>query len=150
MHIFNLKMAQACRDDETVKLIELWGESNVQEELDGCRRNKHVYEKISVEMGRNGFKKTGCQCREKIKKLKAEYKKVKDSNKPTGTDRKSGKYFSKLNKILGNKPATKPSIIVDSLRMITMTMILLIIMMMTRTLQRFPKLYSQRISKMML
>ena len=58
------------------------------------------------------FDKSGTQCRDK---LKSEYKKIKDSNTPTGTDRKSGKYFNKLNEILGNKPATMPYVVVDIL-----------------------------------
>ena len=33
----------AWRDEETLKLIDVWSESNVQEEVEGCRRNKHVY-----------------------------------------------------------------------------------------------------------
>ena len=103
----------AWRDEETLKLIDVWSESNVREEL-GCRRNKHVYDKISKELEKSGFEKSGTQCRDKIKKLKGEYKKIKDSNRPTGTGRKSGKYFDKLNEILGNKPATMPYAVVDT------------------------------------
>ena len=77
-------------------------------------QNKHVYDKIFKELEKSGFEKSGTQCRDKIKKLKGEYKKIKDSNRPTGTGRKSGKYFDKLNEILGNKPATMPYAVVDT------------------------------------
>lgn len=36
------KMAAAWREEETVKLIELWGEDDIQEKLEGCTRNKHT------------------------------------------------------------------------------------------------------------
>ena len=62
-------MAQAWKDEETFKLIKLWGESNIQEELEGCRRIKHIFYKLSSEMGSAGIQKSGTQCREKIKKL---------------------------------------------------------------------------------
>lgn len=50
-------------------------------------------------MGSAGFQKSGTQCREEIeniKKLKGEYKKIKDNNKPTNTNRKSGKFYMKF------------------------------------------------------
>ena len=62
-----------------------------------------------------GSRKVAHSAEKRFKKLKGEYKKIKDSNKPTGTDRKSGKFYDKLNEILGNKPATKPHVIVDTL-----------------------------------
>ena len=54
------------------------------------------------------------QCREKIKKLRAEYKKVKDNNNQTGNNRKTCKFLEKLDNVLGSKPATRPPILVDS------------------------------------
>lgn len=40
------KMAAAWREEETVKLIELWGEDDIQEKLEGCTRNKHIPEDL--------------------------------------------------------------------------------------------------------
>ena len=37
----------AWRDNETFKLIEIWGDKIIQEQLEGCKRNKDEYEKIS-------------------------------------------------------------------------------------------------------
>ena len=73
------KMAGATwTDEETTKLIEIWGEEEIQE---GCKRNIHVYERIARELCDIGYKRTAVQCREKLKKLKSEYKKIKDNNK---------------------------------------------------------------------
>ena len=81
-------MAATWSDEETIKLVELWGEEEIQALLEGCTRNKHVYDKIARGMGEAGYERTGVQCRDKIKKLKADYKKVKDSNDETGRKRK--------------------------------------------------------------
>ena len=39
-----------CTDCEIKALIALWGEGNVQDELDGAVRNKFVYEKIAQKL----------------------------------------------------------------------------------------------------
>lgn len=104
---------------DTLKLIEIWGEENIQSQLEGCKRNKHVFEKISQKLEENGNHRTLQQCREKIKKLRQEYKKIKDKINKTGEEGKihlisSWDYYEPLDNILGNKPATHPSIVIDS------------------------------------
>ena len=89
-------------DTETFKLIELWGDETIQEELEGCKKNSQIYEKISVEMGKLGYERTLSQCGEKIKKLKNEYRKVRDNNDQTGNKRKKFKFYDKLNEILND------------------------------------------------
>ena len=54
------------------------------------------------------------QCREKMKKLIAEYKKVKDHNDETGRDRKTFVYFDRLDDLLGHQPATQPQHFLDT------------------------------------
>ena len=80
----NVNMA-TWSDPETFKLIEIWGEDSIQAQLEGCRRNKEVYEKISHELNDAGYQRTAEQCREKVKKLNSEYRKIKDSHNKTGT-----------------------------------------------------------------
>lgn len=104
----------AWTDNEAFKLIEIWGDETIQEQLEGFKRNKDVYKKISKFMCKVGYDRTGTQCREKIKKLKVDYHKVKDKNKQTGNNRKDTKFYNALNKILGNKPTTQPLIFIDS------------------------------------
>ena len=57
-------------------------------------------------MGLAGFERTATQCRDKIKKLKSEYQKVKDHNNETGRNRKKWKFYDALNDVLGNRPTT--------------------------------------------
>ena len=52
---------------------------------------------------------------QKLKKnLKADYKKVKDYNGETGKNRKTCKFFEKLDVILGHRPASAPSVLLDA------------------------------------
>ena len=73
----------AWTDNEIFNLIEIWGNETIQEQLEGCRRNREVFEKISKLMHEVGYERTGTQCREKIKKLKVDYWKVKDKYNQT-------------------------------------------------------------------
>uniref|UniRef100_A0A1X7UK71 Myb/SANT-like DNA-binding domain-containing protein n=1 Tax=Amphimedon queenslandica TaxID=400682 RepID=A0A1X7UK71_AMPQE len=100
-------------DKETVELICLWSDDIIQEELEGPR-NKLVFEKISKSLNNKGYKGTTGQCRDKIKKLKKDYRKVKENNNVTGTKRKTCKFFEELDAILSVKPATSPSICISS------------------------------------
>ena len=66
-------------------------------------------------MTKAGFYRTFDQCRVKVKKLRGEYRKVKDGNNKTGEDRKEWKYFEVVDDILGTRPSTKPEVLVDIL-----------------------------------
>ena len=50
--------------EETFKLISLWSEDNIQEQLEGCRRNSSVFWKIADGLREAGFSCTLEQCRE--------------------------------------------------------------------------------------
>ena len=101
-------------EEETLKLIEIWGESTIQAMLEGARRNKDVFIKIAHEMEAAGYTKSGDQCSNKIKKLRFEYRKVKDKNGKTGEGRSNWRYYDAMNAILGDKPATCPPVVVES------------------------------------
>ena len=101
-------------DEEILKLIEIWGDEAIQAMLEGSRRNKDVFVKISKEMKAAGYSKTAEQCQGKIKKLKHEYKKIKDKHGKTGEGRKNWKFLEPMDSVLGHKPATRPPIVVES------------------------------------
>ena len=56
---------------------------------------------------------TGSSADLKSKNLKAEYRKVKD-NGETGRGRKTCKFYSELDSILGHRPASVPTILLDT------------------------------------
>ena len=56
------------------------------------------------------------QCCEKMKKLKAEYKKIKDKQNETGQGRyPEWNYFDCMDAVLDHKPATQLPVVVNSL-----------------------------------
>lgn len=65
-------------------------------------------------LAEKGLNRSLVQCREKVKKLKKDYRKIVDNNNVTGRKRKSCKFFDELDKILAAKPATKPTLVISS------------------------------------
>ena len=101
-------------DREIKALIALWGEGNVQDELDGAVRNKVVNEKIAQKLQEHGYHRDWKQCRDKIKNLKTKYKEIKDNNGETGRGRKSCKFFDEMDRILGHRPTSVPHVLFES------------------------------------
>ena len=102
-------------DAKVLRLIELWGEEGIQEQLEGAKWNKHVFEKLAKELQKMSSNKTADQCRTKMKKLKSEYRKIVDKHSQTGQGRTNWKYFDAMDVILGHRPTTRPSVVVDTL-----------------------------------
>ena len=101
-------------DKEVKALFTIWGNSKIQEELDGAVRNKFVFQSIAKQLQDQGYERDWMQCRAKIKNLKTKYREVKDNNKETGRGRKSCKFFLELDEILGHRPASVPSVLLDT------------------------------------
>ena len=98
------------KDDEILSLINIWGDDVVQAQLEGCKRNKSVYENIGKAMKESGYETTAEQCREKAKKLEMDYRKIKDKHRVTGTGRK-WKFLEPLDQVMGYKPTTLPPVV---------------------------------------
>ena len=101
-------------DCEVRALIGIWGESDIQEKLDGALRNRVIYEEVSRKMKILGYNRDKDQCRNKVKNLKKQYREAKDHNKETERGRKTCKFFSELDAILGLRPATVPPSLLDT------------------------------------
>lgn len=104
----------AWSDAELKALIGIWGDAEVQTQLDGAVRNKFVFIHIAKEMNKLGCNRDWEQCKTKIKNLKADYRNVKDNNGKTGRGRKSCKFYNELESILGHRPSSAPTVILDS------------------------------------
>ena len=70
---------RAWSDNEVKALLAVWGESNIQHELDGAVRNKVVYVNISKKLKELGHDRDWQQRKTKIKNLKKSYRDVKIS-----------------------------------------------------------------------
>lgn len=89
-------------DDEVQALLSLYAEESIQQQLHGATRNDKVYSCISARLDELDIHRSSKQVREKLKKLKQDYKKIKDHNNRSGCDRKSGKWFERLDAVLGH------------------------------------------------
>ena len=69
-------MASGWTYEQTRALISIWGQEDVQRELDGVARNRIIYERMSSELRELGMEKTWQQCRTKVKNLTFRYRKV--------------------------------------------------------------------------
>ena len=109
-------MADKCpwSTNEVLVLISIWGERNIQSQLDGSKRNKDIYTEIAHKLCEMGYLRDWKQCRCKIKNLKTTYKKIKDHNDVTGNGRKTFKFFHQLDEILGHRPASVPEVLLDT------------------------------------
>ena len=100
--------------EETVKLIEVWGQETIQEQLQSCKRNQSIFVAVAREMREGGYDRTYQQCRGKIKKLKGGHRKAKDKEGKTGEQPSTWKFFDGIDTILGTKPSTRPPIVIDT------------------------------------
>ncbi|KAG5283680.1 hypothetical protein AALO_G00044760 [Alosa alosa] len=105
------------------KAVERWADSEVEAFLSiysedciqGARRNTEVYQVISLRLAQMGIYHTPKQCREKIKKLKQDYKKAKETILQSGGSRgRTSKWFNSLDLILGNRPAHSEAVTFDA------------------------------------
>ena len=62
-------MAAGWSAEETRVLISIWGEENVQSQLDMVARNHIILENISAQLEEMGYSRIWEQCRTKIKNL---------------------------------------------------------------------------------
>uniref|UniRef100_A0A8B9N8P7 Myb/SANT-like DNA-binding domain-containing protein n=1 Tax=Accipiter nisus TaxID=211598 RepID=A0A8B9N8P7_9AVES len=90
-------------DPEVVELLQLWADESVQLELESCLRNQHVFNRIAEVLREKGIHRTGDQCREKIKKMKLEYRRIKDNSKaPRGG--RTWKFYEVMDRVLTSRP----------------------------------------------
>ncbi|XP_034068951.1 zinc finger protein with KRAB and SCAN domains 2-like isoform X1 [Gymnodraco acuticeps] len=91
--------------EEVTTFLNLIGDDKIQRELDGTTQNVKVFQDVSAQMSERGLSRTFLQCREKLKKMKSEYRQVKDNNNTSGAGRKQWKWFDLLDQIYGHRPA---------------------------------------------
>jgi hypothetical protein len=100
------KKGEIWSEEECLALLSAWGDEEIQKKLRGTHKNSDVYKKMSCMMKKSGgFDRDWILCRTKVKHLKSEYKKYKDSLSRSGAGRgKEPKFFEKIDYFLGDKP----------------------------------------------
>ncbi|XP_077435464.1 uncharacterized protein LOC144060126 [Vanacampus margaritifer] len=87
---------------EVTQFLVLVSDDKIQVELDGTR-NEKAYRELAQRMASFGYERTFRQCREKLKKLKSDYRAIKDNNNRGGSNRKSWKWFGQMDAIYGHR-----------------------------------------------
>ena len=109
------KMADSWWFEETKLLIALWREEAVQHELNTMHKKKLAWDKISQGMADIAYLRSAQQCRVKINNLKQKYRKIRDGNKISGNQRQEWEMFELMDRALGCKPTSKPTVVVNSM-----------------------------------
>ena len=60
-------MAASWTDKATRALLSVWGEQNVQEQLDGVKQNRHIYDQILAVLRDMVYDFSAKQCQTKVK-----------------------------------------------------------------------------------
>ena len=107
-------MPDQWEDSDILCLLEILGDSEIQKQFEGSTRNKKIFETISKRLAERDILRTAVQYREKVKKLRAEYKQIHDHNNVSGRNRKTIRFLPQLDAILGHRPSTEPRSVIES------------------------------------
>ena len=102
---------------ETLLLLEKWGDDNIQLQLDSCTRKKPIWLEIAAYLRAAGYEdRDDCSCKTRIHTLISAYRSYKDECSKTGnaTPKKKPAFFDEVDELLSDKPCTKPKVIIKS------------------------------------
>nr|XP_033470495.1 uncharacterized protein zgc:113263 isoform X3 [Epinephelus lanceolatus] len=102
-------------DKETIILLEIWGDPQVQQSMRRYPHNGHIFTEISEKLSANGYSRTAGQCHTRIKRLKASYRQCRENMSSSGTDRVDFKFYDLLEQILDKQPSTSSTVVTDSI-----------------------------------
>ncbi|XP_044198887.1 uncharacterized protein zgc:113263 isoform X1 [Thunnus albacares] len=100
-------------DKETIILLEIWGDPQVQQNLRRYPHNGHVFTEISEKLCANGYPRSAEQCHTRIKRLKSSYRQCQESMSSSGTV--DFKFYDLLEQILDKQPSTSSTVVTDSI-----------------------------------
>ncbi|XP_033845839.1 uncharacterized protein zgc:113263 [Periophthalmus magnuspinnatus] len=106
--VFNLQEERkkvTWSDKETVLLLEIWGDPQVQQDLKRFPHNSPFYNEIAEKLAGCGYRRSADQCYTRIKRLKALYRNCLDRLDKGGV-KSDFKFYNILEKILGSQPST--------------------------------------------
>ena len=104
------KRGRAWEKEETVILLEKWGEDNIQQRLKECTRKKPIWQEISNFLSASGYDDRDYDsCKTRI----SAYRGYKDvlSRSRNATPKKKAPFFDE---ILSEEPTTRPVIVLSS------------------------------------
>ncbi|XP_016371929.1 uncharacterized protein LOC107711463 [Sinocyclocheilus rhinocerous] len=99
----------AWSDGETVILLQLWGNEQVQQNLQRCPHNGHIYSEISEKLNAHGYLRSAEQCHTRIKRLKISYRQCRDSLSSPEAERVEFKFYDLMEDIFRRNASSKVS-----------------------------------------
>ncbi|XP_077412989.1 uncharacterized protein LOC144043338 isoform X3 [Vanacampus margaritifer] len=85
---------------EVQTFLGILAEEEVQRQLIGAVRNRRVFQLVSQRMAAKGFRRTCGQCQLKCKKLRCQYRKIKEQKRT-----KAWRWFELVDAVYGRRPA---------------------------------------------
>ncbi|XP_016303058.1 uncharacterized protein LOC107658878 isoform X1 [Sinocyclocheilus anshuiensis] len=99
----------AWSDAETLILLQLWGNEQVQQNLQRCPHNGHIYSEISEKLNAHGYLRSAEQCHTRIKRLKISYRQCRDSMSSPEAERVEFKFYDLMEDIFQRNASSKGS-----------------------------------------
>ncbi|XP_033974640.1 uncharacterized protein LOC117473226 [Trematomus bernacchii] len=110
-----MKKSERWTDEEVSALLYIYADDTTQGMLLKPVPNSKIFDRCSKLLLEMGILHSAMACRLKIKKLRQDYKKTKDWNNKSGNDRRTTKWFDRLDALLGSRPSFKgPASSLDS------------------------------------
>lgn len=101
--------------NEVCALLDVWADREIQRQLSGRLHNMCIYERISLKLRELGITRSGEQCREKIKKLRRDYKTIVDNKYSPAFARKVLGCYDKVHEIFGKRTVWRPPHVIESI-----------------------------------
>ncbi|KAL3056423.1 hypothetical protein OYC64_019000 [Pagothenia borchgrevinki] len=98
------KSSERWSDEEVSALLEIYAEDATQGMLLKPVPNSKMFERCSKKLLELGIVHSATVRRLKIKKLRQDYKQIKDYYNKSGNDRKTSKWYERLDALLGHRP----------------------------------------------
>ncbi|XP_073710095.1 uncharacterized protein [Misgurnus anguillicaudatus] len=95
-------------------LLEIWADESIQEQLDKTHKNSDIFRKIRDYLLRHGYQRTTEQCRDKVKKLRGQYLRVRDALRKSGSsaeEKDKFQWYDAIDSIIGSKPSSQPNVL---------------------------------------
>ncbi|XP_056463385.1 uncharacterized protein LOC130403195 [Gadus chalcogrammus] len=104
-------------DSEVECLLEIWADDSIQSQLDTTHKNSGVFGAIRDYLEHRGYHRTMGQCRDKVKKLRFQYLRVRDALRRSGlSSDEKGRFpwYDAVDLIIGHKTSSVPRVLESS------------------------------------
>ncbi|KAM9317802.1 uncharacterized protein KZ484_022196 [Pholidichthys leucotaenia] len=102
--------------EEIQALVDIWSDDRISQRLVATHKNIEVFKTFSDMMMARGFIRSAEQCRIKVKKLRQQYIKVRDSLRKggsSGEEREKFIWYDELDRILATRPTSRAKLVVE-------------------------------------